>query len=104
MLRIGFLALVAASALAMPTLAAEYPKGESHAVLVKAAPAGTEVVVDGRIWRCDGVACVALANDSDLHNKPVVECRNAARTLGKFSAYSTGKITLTDAQLAECMP
>ncbi len=104
MSRIGFLALIAASACALPSLAAEYPKGESHAVLVKAASPGTEAAVDGRIWRCDGAACVAFASDSDLHNKPVVECRNASRALGKFSAYTTGKITLTDAQLAECIP
>ncbi len=102
MLRTGLLATVIASAFALPVLAAELRPGESHAVLIKATDRGTQEVIDGRVWRCDGAECVAMPNDSDRRYPPVTECRNAARTLGKFSAYATGKVTLTDVQLAEC--
>jgi len=92
-----------ALALAPVALAGGYPQGETHAVLATPADKGTEVVVDSRIWRCDGVNCVALPNDSDVRRKPVIECQHAARSLGKFTAYATGDVVLTDAQLAECL-
>jgi hypothetical protein len=60
------------------------------------------VVVESRIWRCDGVTCVANWNDSYTRRKPVMECRSVARTLGKITAYATGDVVLSDAELAEC--
>ena len=103
MLRLGLAACLATLALASSASAGGYPAGESHAVLAKPADKGTEDVIDSRIWRCDGVNCAAFPNDSDIRRKPVVECQHAARTLGKFTAYAAGDVTLTDAQLAECL-
>jgi hypothetical protein len=100
MLRLSLAAGLAA--LALTPTAFAYPVGESHATLAAPASKGTEVVVDSRIWRCDGVNCAAYPNDSDIRHKPVLECRNVARSLGKFTAYTTGDVVLTDAQLAEC--
>ncbi len=102
MLRLGLAACLAAVALAPAALAGGYPPGETHAVLASPADKGTELVIDSRIWRCDGTACVALPNDSDVRRKPLTECQHAARTLGKFTAYATGDVVLTEAQLAEC--
>jgi len=89
--------------MALAPSAFAYPVGESHATLSIAAPKGTEVVIDSRVWRCDGAACAAFPSESDIRRKPVIECRNAARALGKFTAYATGDVVLTDAQLTECV-
>jgi len=103
MLRLGLAACLTTLTLAPCAFAGGYPPGESHAVLTAPAPKGTEIVIDSRIWRCDGVNCAAFPNDSDIRRKPVIECQHAARSLGKFTAYATGDVTLTDAQLAECL-
>ncbi len=95
-------ACLTALAFAPSAFAAGYPPGESHAVLAKPADSGTEIVVDSRIWRCDGVNCVAYPNDSDIRRKPVIECQHVTRALGKLTAYTTGDVVLSDAQLAEC--
>jgi hypothetical protein len=101
MSRTGWIA-AAALALAPSAFASGLPQGQSHAVLASPAPKDTEVAIDGRIWRCDGTDCTALPGDSDQRRKPVVECRDAARALGRFVAYATGDVVLTDGQLAEC--
>ncbi len=95
-------AFFAALAPALSVQAEDFQSGESHAVLIGKAPSPMEAVIDGRIWRCDAANCVALANDSASSQSIGRECHRAAVWLGQFSAYQTGKRSLTDAELSEC--
>jgi hypothetical protein len=92
------LALAAGAATAAPAL----PDGQSQAVLLNPAPHAVEAVIDGRIWRCEGANCVALANDSADQQSIPKECHRAAVWLGKFTSYQTGPKALSDTELSAC--
>jgi hypothetical protein len=90
------------AATAVPAQADVLPDGASKATLISPAPTPIEAVIDGRIWHCTGASCDAAANDSaDVQTLPH-ECHRTAIWLGKFSAYQTGAVALTDAQLTAC--
>jgi ethanolamine utilization microcompartment shell protein EutL len=92
------LALAAGAAHAASPL----PDGQSQAVLANPAPHAMEAVIDGRIWRCEGTSCVALANDSADQQSVPKECHRAAIWLGKFVSYQTGPKILSDAEVSAC--
>jgi hypothetical protein len=105
MIRHGLLACVAMTMAFAPAIAAhaaEFQEGESHAVLMKAATSPVEVVIDGRIWRCQGADCAAMPIEGADSQRIGSECHRAARQLGKFTAYQTGAKALNDAELATC--
>ena len=95
-------AMVAAFAPAIAAQAETLQDGQSKAVLMKAATSPVEVVIDGRIWRCEGNTCAANPNDGADSERISTECHRAAFQLGKFSAYQTGSQSLNDAELATC--
>jgi hypothetical protein len=95
-------AMLAAFAPAIAAQAETLEDGQSKAVLMKAATAPVEVVIDGRIWRCEGSECVANPNDGADQQRIGTECHRAAFQLGKFSAYQTGAKALSDTELAAC--
>jgi len=100
-------ALFALSAIFMASVACSaqaetLPDGASKATLISGAPSPMEAVIDGRIWRCSGTSCEASANDAaDVQTLPH-ECHRTATWLGKFSAYQTGGVAMTEAQLTSC--
>lgn len=58
----------------------------------------TEVVIDGRMWSCDGTACTARTSDP----RPAVACRKLARKLGTVTRFATAQSELDAAGLATC--
>jgi len=105
MIRHGLLACFAMTMAFAPAIAAHaetFQDGESHAVLVKAATAPMETVIDGRIWRCQGADCVAMPIEGADSQRIGSECHRAAYQLGKFTAYQTGAKALSDTELAAC--
>jgi hypothetical protein len=96
------LAAMCAFAPAFMASADTLPKGESRAVLAAPSAQKGELVIDGRIWRCDGTSCEAHASDMADNHRPARECHNAAVRFGAFTAYQTGPVTLSDAELKEC--
>ncbi len=85
---------------AAPAFAAE--PGVTEATLSIAPPIPVHRVIDGRAWDCKDAACTASAA-SDAESQPIArECNRAARELGAFAAYQTGRRALTAAELAKC--
>ena len=103
MLKYGLFACITMLAAAPAALAGGLPPGESRAVLAQpVGPYFDEAIVDGRVWRCNGVNCTAHVNPSDEHRKPAIECRDAAQKIGRFVSYETGDTVFTEADLAAC--
>ena len=99
------LALLSALAVLAPAWIAHaeiLPDGASKAVLSAPVAKGVEVVFDGRIWWCEQSVCAAHPNDSADRQTIAHECLDAASHLGRFTSYQTGKVVLTDTQLAAC--
>ena len=59
-------------------------------------------MIDGRTWKCDTVNCTAAASDFASGRAVPGECGRAAKKLGAFAAYETGKRVLSAAELATC--
>ena len=57
-----------------------------------------EVIVDGRIWSCAGMACTTPTNDP----RPAIACRKLARKLGPVVRFSAPRGELDTAGLAAC--
>lgn len=101
MTRIAFLVVVLGMAAASPALAR--PKDFSaDAVLKTAAAAPTELVLDGRTWRCDGVLCKGSASGPAASQPTLQECRRVMRKVGPLAAYRSGARTLDAAALESC--
>jgi hypothetical protein len=104
MIRQGLFACLAMSMAWAPALsvrAADLEDGESRATLAVVAKAA-EMTIDGRNWHCEGTACWALPTAQADVQRITTECHNAAKHLGKFAAYQTGRKILTDAQITDC--
>ena len=69
-----------------------------RAELATARDSAGEVIIDGRIWRCDGTECTAPGDDA----RPAVACRKLARKLGPVVRFATPKAELDAAGLASC--
>ena len=96
-MKLSPLALLAALAIAPPAFAADTAQAT-----LKAPASTSNTVLDGRVWRCDGAACVGVAPGSPASQPAVQECRRVAKTLGPIAAYSTGGRTLDAAALDAC--
>ena len=57
-----------------------------------------EVVIDGRLWTCNGNACTAPGDDA----RPAIACRKLARKLGPVARFTTPQAELNAAGLATC--
>ena len=93
----GFLLLASAA----PVLAAESPR-IAEAVLVAAPAQSTQVIIDGRLWRCFGTGCRAAASNASASQPAGRECRRVAAQLGELAHYRTGKRVFTASELAAC--
>ena len=58
----------------------------------------SEVVIDGRMWSCNGTACTARGDDP----RPAVACRKLARKVGAITRFTTPQSDLNEAGLATC--
>lgn len=58
----------------------------------------TEVIIDGRIWSCEGNACTSRGDDP----RPAVTCRKLARKTGTVTRFITPQAELDAAGLATC--
>lgn len=86
---VGLALATAAPAVAqVPTMRAELAN----------APGASEVIVDGRLWRCGGAVCTAQGTDP----RPAVACRKLARKLGPVTRFATPDGELDPAGLAAC--
>ena len=93
-------AVVACAGQAAPAFAAD--PGVTEATLAVAPPVPVHRVIDGRAWDCKDAACTAAAA-ADAESQPLPrECNRAARELGAFAAYQTGRRALTETELAKC--
>ena len=65
------------------------------------APVGARILVlDGRVWRCEGSACQASGHGrSQALGR---ECARVARKLGPLSAFSRDGVSLIGADLDRC--
>ena len=72
----------------------------SSAVLAEPPGRSRLVVLDGRVWRCDGVAC--HANGHDRSQALARECARVARKLGPLTAYSRDGVAMSGADLERC--
>jgi hypothetical protein len=77
-------------------------RGATVATLAKAWDQPVKVQIDGRPWVCEGTSCKASPSDYAELRAPTVECTHAAKKLGAFTAYETGKDKLDDKELATC--
>jgi len=57
-----------------------------------------EVIIDGRLWTCNGNACTAPGDDA----RPAIACRKLARKLGPVARFATAQAELSAADLATC--
>ena len=88
-------AIVLAATATAPALA---QAGTMRAELATAQEGTSEVIVDGRVWTCDGNACTARGDDP----RPAVACRKLARKLGPVTRFATSQSELNAAGLATC--
>ncbi len=79
-----------------PVLAAD----KAEARLAAAVSAPRKVIIDGRLWSCEGEKCTA---GSQGKNQPIGrECSRAAKVLGPIVAYTQGEKTLGAAEITAC--
>ena len=91
-------------ALILSALAAGLVAGEasaaSSASLQTGGPGPRLVVLDGRVWRCDGGDCAAAGQGRS--QGLIRECARVARRLGPLVAYRRDGVTLDPTGLARC--
>ena len=80
--------------------AASAASAASTAVLVEPSARARPLVVDGRVWRCDGVTCTARGEGRS--QSAIRECARAARKLGPLAAYERGGVALDRESLDRC--
>ena len=97
MKKVAFVAL-AAFALMQGGLSMAADKAE--ATLAAAVSEPRKVIIDGRLWSCEGEKCTA---GSQGKNQPIGrECARAAKVLGPIVAYRQGGKELNSAGIAAC--
>ena len=69
-----------------------------RAELATAQDGASEVIIDGRLWNCDGNACTSRGEDA----RPAIACRKLARKLGVVTRFATSQSELNAAGLATC--
>jgi hypothetical protein len=89
LLAIGLSGLIAGSAWA-----------GSSAGLQSVRPTDRPVVLDGRVWRCDGAQCAAAGRGRS--QGLIRECARVARKLGPLTAYARDGVALDQAGLDRC--
>ena len=96
MKKVAFL-VFAASVLVVPLgIAAE----RAEATLAAPVSESRKVIIDGRLWSCEGDKCTAGSQGRD---QPIRrECARAAKVLGPIVAYRQGARSLDAAGLAAC--
>lgn len=72
----------------------------SEAKLAGPLPKAAKIVIDGRVWTCDGAICIAAGEGRS--QSIARECWRAARKLGPFTAYSRDGVALDDVALKAC--
>ncbi len=60
---------------------------EARAVLAAPATQAKPIIIDGRVWRCDGAACAGRAAAMPLSQPVTHECQRVARALGPVRSY-----------------
>ena len=93
-MRALFLSAVASLLMAGSGLAA------STTTLEAARTSDRPVVLDGRVWRCDGLVCTATGKGRS--QGLIRECTRVARKLGPLIAYRRDGVTLDRAGLDRC--
>lgn len=74
----------------------------ADAVLKTAASGPTQIVLDGRTWRCEGLLCKGFASGAPASQPALQECRRVMRKVGPLTAYRSGSRTLDAAALESC--
>jgi hypothetical protein len=87
-----------AAALLMASSAPAFAAAEHDARLAIPAPK-SRIVVHDLLWTCSGQRCTAAAASD---SRPVIVCMALARELGTVLGFSTGGVTLDEADLARC--
>lgn len=72
----------------------------SQATLATPLAAPKLVIIDGKVWKCTGVDCVAPNEGSAQPLRR--ECARAVKVLGKVTAYSRDGVSLDAESLAVC--
>ena len=97
--RVFLPAAALAATLAIGSAASAGSRAEARLAQPVAAP--IEKIVDGRIWKCDGLLCVGATSLSS--SQPLKrECQRAARELGAFVAYKSGGRELDPQAVKAC--
>lgn len=77
------------------------PDGSAHARLI-APPAETRFILDGRVWNCDGQACLSRSGAA-AHSQPAArECRRFVSRMGPVEQYRTRGTALSEADVTTC--
>jgi hypothetical protein len=72
----------------------------SQATLATPLGVSKSIIIDGKIWKCTDVNCVAPTSSS---SQPLArECARAVKVLGKVTAYSRDGESLDAAGLSTC--
>ncbi len=76
-------------------------QGPINTSLTLASPAGApnKVIIDGAVWKCANVVCIASGGNSQSAERA---CRRVVSRLGAVSAFSWQGETLTDEAVAAC--
>lgn len=74
----------------------------SEATLASPAATPATVVVDDVTWRCEGAACVGVAERRSGLDSLMKECRKVAAEIGPITAYSSRGRTLSERNVAVC--
>ena len=73
---------------------------KAEARLAAAVSEPLKVIIDGRLWSCEGEKCTS---GSQGKNQPITrECARAAKVLGPVVSYRQGERRLDDAGIAAC--
>ncbi|MBC6981781.1 hypothetical protein [Caulobacter sp. 17J80-11] len=74
--------------------------GETQLTLQNGEGAAAKVIVDGTVWKCEGVTCVA---GGSIKAQPAARaCKRVVAKLGTVSAFSWRGEALSGDALAEC--
>ena len=80
--------------------AGAFAADKAEARLAAAVSAPRKVIIDGRLWSCEGEKCTA---GSQGKNQPITrECARAAKVLGPVVAYRQGERSLDEAGIMAC--
>ena len=99
-MKLKFVALGTALTLFAPFTVNAAPADDSGAQLtLKTTAAKSEYIIDGALWRCEGLTCRA----SNVEGIPAIyACMHAAEELGAISEFVYQGETLSADKLAKC--